>query len=64
MNTVNTGDMMKSNVKSSKIAAADGRYLLTLFFVCLVFSFSKRLKRPVRTQKHYRVKYVTNPKLS
>lgn len=65
MNTLNAGDVMKSNLKSSKIAVADRSYLLTLFFlVCLAFSFSKSLNCPVRTQKQYHAKCVTNPELS
>lgn len=51
MKTLNAGDMMISNLKSSKIAAADSSHLL-FFVACLVFSFSKSLRCPVRVKNN------------
>lgn len=65
MKTVNGGDMMRSNHKSSKIAAADRSYLLLFFFFNLPhILFQKKFKVSSQSEKQYHAKQMTNPELS
>lgn len=65
MNTLNAGNRMKNNLKSSKIAASDRSYLF-IFFLVNKLSLLKSWMYPVRVKKkkNNHAKCVTNPDLS